>query len=59
MLSPESVGVAEADRKLTGSALVVHVESIEAARAILEEDPYWENNVVCHELVPIALGPLT
>lgn len=58
MFSHDSIGVAEADRKLVGSALVVHVESLEAARAIVEEDAYWVNNVVCHKLTPIPSAPL-
>jgi uncharacterized protein YciI len=39
-------GVQEADRKLVGSAFIVHAEKIEDVRAFIEVDPYWKNDVV-------------
>jgi uncharacterized protein YciI len=48
MIAPESAlpGVQEADRKLVGSAFIVHAEKIEDVRAFIEVDPYWKNDVV-------------
>ena len=42
-LSPESW---PAENKMIGSMMIYEAENLEALRARIEADPYWEHNVV-------------
>lgn len=46
MLTPESIASATAEKAFTGSVVILRVESLEAARKIIESDIYWSSNVV-------------
>ena len=53
LVSEETYTLPDADKKFTGSVIILEADSIEAARKIVEDDPYYANNVVCIRLIEL------
>jgi len=46
-LTAESIATADAEKKMSGSMIIVSARTIEEVRDIVHGDPYWAGDVVC------------
>jgi len=46
LMSPESIGLPEGERKMVGSLVIFEAKTFEEVRAIVENDTYYKNEVV-------------